>query len=230
MRLIFFLIVSILPGLLWVWFFYRRDENEPEPKALILKLFIYGGLSVIPAAILEAPFRRFIGDSANLPTLFLMSIFVVGFAEEGSKLLAVKFGVYDNREFSEVMDGIIYSVTAGLGFATAENLLYTARFGLSVGLTRVIIAYLAHATFSGIAGFYVGMAKFHPPQARQFIVTGLFLAMLLHGLYDFFIIGQIVSPVFVILGVLVVYTVLNRMIDHANKISPYGRGDGGEGV
>ncbi len=221
MRLIFFLVVSIVPGLLWVWFFYRRDFKEPEPKALVLKLYGYGALSVVPAALIESPFRSLISDSANLPLLFIMSIFVVGLAEEGSKLLAVRYGAYDNEEFSEVMDGIIYSVTAGLGFATAENVLYTLNFGLSVGLTRIIIAYLAHATFSGIAGFYLGMAKFHPEQRVRSVIIGLSLAVLLHGLYDFFIIGRIVSPIFVIIGLVMVYTMLSRTIEHASKISPY---------
>ena len=113
MNLIIFILISIIPAFLWVWAFYRRDVAEPEPKDMILRLFIYGALSVIPAAFLESPFRGFIRESTPLPLLLITSIFVVGLVEEGVKLLAVFVGAYNNHEFNEVMDGIIYSVTAG---------------------------------------------------------------------------------------------------------------------
>ncbi|HCD41672.1 MAG TPA: PrsW family intramembrane metalloprotease, partial [Firmicutes bacterium] len=116
------IIVSFLPGLLWVWFFYRKDKYQPEPISLVIKAFVYGAVSVFPAALIEAPFRPFIaGETPSLARLFVVTTLVIGFVEETAKFFAVRLAVYDHEEFDEVVDGIIYAVAAGLGFAAVEN-------------------------------------------------------------------------------------------------------------
>ena len=47
------LLVSILPGVLWLAFFYRQDRYEPEPKRVIVRVFLGGMLMVIPAGAFE---------------------------------------------------------------------------------------------------------------------------------------------------------------------------------
>jgi len=32
-------ILSIAPGIFWLWYFYKRDTLEPEPKALVAQVF-----------------------------------------------------------------------------------------------------------------------------------------------------------------------------------------------
>ncbi|MGE5593661.1 MAG: PrsW family glutamic-type intramembrane protease [Betaproteobacteria bacterium] len=215
-------LVSLGPGLLWVWFFYRKDRAEPEPKAFVTKAFLYGVLSVFPAALLEAPFRRVItAGPQDLAALLVVSVLVVGVVEEVSKFVAVKIAAYDSAEFDEVMDGVVYAVAAGLGFAATENLFYATTYGLAVGIVRAFITDLAHASFSGIVGYYLGRAKFDAPHATALVARGLGTAITLHGGYDFLIISGIVPPAFGVFMVLATYAYLSRKIAKARRLSPF---------
>lgn len=215
------LIVSFLPGILWVWFFYRKDKNQPEPVSLVIKAFIYGAISVFPAALAEAPFRQFISDGTpGIGRLFIISILVIGLVEETAKFIAVKLAVYDHAEFDEIIDGIIYAVSAGLGFAAVENLFYSARFGITVGLFRAFITDLAHASFSGIVGYHMSLAKFHGKNTFLVLGKGLITAIGLHGLYDFLIISGLMPPSFGMIMVFATYVYLNTKISKARKMSP----------
>ena len=56
MSLVLVVIVSLIPGLLWVWFFYVQDRLEKEPLRLIWRSFIAGAVAVGFAAVFELPF------------------------------------------------------------------------------------------------------------------------------------------------------------------------------
>jgi len=105
------------------------------------------------------------------------------------KYLAVRVKAYNSSNFNEVMDGIVYGVAAGLGFATVENIFYVLGFGtISTALVRAFMSVPSHAAYGGIMGFYLGMAKpfslTSKQHERKLILTGLTIAILLHGLYD----------------------------------------------
>lgn len=202
MRFLTLVIASFLPGLLWVWFFYRQDRYDKEPVHLVIITFIAGMLAVIPAAIIELPFRTLLVEPTRLLTRFLVAFLVVGLGEEGIKLLAVVATAYRHRAFNQAVDGIIYAVTASLGFAALENLFYAISFGIEVAPVRAVVTTLAHASFGGVAGLYLGLAPREPAAALPFILRGLVIAALLHGVYDFLIISRLVHPLF---GLVIVY-------------------------
>jgi RsiW-degrading membrane proteinase PrsW (M82 family) len=88
--------------------------------------------------------------------------------------------------FDEIMDGIVYAVCLSLGFAFAENIMY----GLGDGTALILRAFTAvplHATATGIMGYWFGMARRNPAQAAAMMRKGLLVAVLVHGLYDFFL-------------------------------------------
>jgi RsiW-degrading membrane proteinase PrsW (M82 family) len=221
MRVLWLLLVSLLPGILWVYFFYRKDRYEPEPARLIVKAFIYGALAVIPVGIIELPFADQITGGNNLVRLLLLSILVIGLTEEFFKLFVVAYGFYNLDEFNEVVDGIIYSISAGLGFAVVENLLYTVVFGYQVGMVRALITTLVHASFSGIAGYYLGLAKMKKGSEVLLILGGLVQVVILHGIYDFLIVGNLISMGGVFVVVTGLYIYLIRLIKKANALSPF---------
>lgn len=221
MDLVSLFLVSLLPGLFWVWYFHRQDYLEPEPWGLVLRSFILGALMVVPVSIIETPFAQQIENPPNLLTLLLLSIFAVGLTEELFKFLAAYFSVYRNREFNEVMDGIIYSVTAGLGFAALENLIYTITYGYQVGLVRAVVTSLAHAGFSGIMGFNFGMARCNPEHSKYYILKGLIWATLLHGVYDFVVLTKFFNFPMTIISVFLMQIYLARLIKRAEKMSPF---------
>jgi len=126
-------------------------------------------------------------------------------------LAATYIAVFRSRHFDEVGDGILNAVTAALGFAAVENLFYTASFGLSVALVRAIITSLAHASFAGVFGFWLGSYRVGKASAVD-VWRGYFMAAGLHALYDYMIMSRVVSPLFAIVLVYVVYRyVINKL-------------------
>lgn len=91
------------------------------------------------------------------------------------------------KEFNEPFDGIIYSTFVSLGFATLENVVYVMQSGFSTGIARMFTAVPAHYAFGVIMGYYVGKAKFDEKNRASYLLRGLLYAVLLHGLYDFFV-------------------------------------------
>ncbi|MGE5552481.1 MAG: PrsW family intramembrane metalloprotease [Betaproteobacteria bacterium] len=208
--------------MLWVWFFYRYDRFEPEPKRLLYRVFVRGMAGVFLAAILETPVRplveRFHG---SLPGLFLISTLGIGLVEEGVKLFVVYRTVFRHPEFDEVMDGIIYATTAGLGFASLESFLYISTFGLGVAPARALLTTLAHASFAGLAGYHLGLAKMGPASSRgRRLLWGLILASSLHGLYDFLILSRL-APTGAFAVVAFSYSALAARIRQARRLSPF---------
>ncbi|HHW15079.1 MAG TPA: PrsW family intramembrane metalloprotease [Firmicutes bacterium] len=221
-------LAALAPGLLWVWFFYRYDRFEPEPKRLIYRVFLYGMAGVPIAAVLESLVRPLLVRQPSLVGMFFAVLFGIGLVEEGVKLYVVYRGAYSHPEFDEVMDGIIYATTAGLGFASLETFLYIFRLGLGVAPARALLTTLAHASFAGLAGYYLGLAKLGPPERRRGrILRGLAVAAVLHAVYDFLILSRL-SPLGAVLVVAFAYSALAARIREARRLSPF-RTDEGDG-
>ena len=151
------LVLAIAPAIFILWYVYRKDCYEPEPLRLVVQVFLLGGLSVIPAAVIEYPF----------PFGIITSSVVAPFVEEMIKFCVVFFFVYRLPEFDEPVDGIVYAAAAGLGFAAVENIFYVLEGGIAVGVLRAIASVPGHMIFSCIWGFALGTAKFRPESARQ---------------------------------------------------------------
>ncbi|MGI6036679.1 MAG: PrsW family intramembrane metalloprotease [Limnochordia bacterium] len=215
------IILSLGPGLLWLWYFQRFDPWDREPFALLVKTFVGGMFMVIPAILWEGLFRPWLESPPHLLATLLVTFLVVGFAEEGVKLLAVLWGAYFSSHFNEGLDGIIYAISAGLGFAAVENVFYVLGFGAGVALPRGVIAFLAHASFAGVMGYYIGRAKFSSAGGWE-MAKGLAWAVFFHGLYDFILIGGILPPWTAIALVAVVFGWLLILIRRAQQASPFG--------
>jgi RsiW-degrading membrane proteinase PrsW (M82 family) len=206
------ILLSFGPGLVWLWFFYRQDRR-PEPVHLIGKTFLWGALFVLPALIIESIYSKIISHPPNVFVLFLVSVLGIGLVEEAAKLGALWVAAWRHRDFDEPVDGIIYAITGALGFAALENMLYAVRFGLGVVPARALITLLAHASFSGIAGAYLGRARFN----KASFWPGLALASVLHGSYDFILASRL--PNFLALLLLVAsFFYLRQQIASCNRL------------
>lgn len=208
------LALAIAPALFILLYIWKKDRYEPEPLHLIAWVFFLGALSTIPALILEYPFPEGVVSSAVIAPV----------AEELVKFSVVFLVMYRHPEFDEPMDGIVYATAASLGFATVENILYVLEGGIGVGILRAVMSVPGHVIFSCIWGFALGMAKFHPESSRtRIILTGLFGAMLLHGIYNFSIEVLGVLALLVILVVIIPsgwwFTTRNIKKAHADPCS-----------
>ena len=91
--------------------------------------------------------------------------------------------MFNSPEFDERVDGVIYGAAAGLGFATMLNFRYVLENGgvdLGVGAIAVAVTALAHASYSGVMGYYLGRAKFES-MGPVWLPLGLTVAATLNG-------------------------------------------------
>ncbi len=221
MSLILLLILSIAPGLAILLAIYYSDKYEKEPFKLLLTSFMMGVVALIPAIIIELSFG-FLDQPNNVVLIFVYAVWVVGFSEEGSKYFFLRTVPYIRAAFNEPFDGIVYSVMISMGFATVENIMYVVDGGFGVGLMRMITAVPLHAVCGIIMGYYVGMAKFNKQNSRKLLSSGLIIATVIHGLYDFFLF-QKMNEVFMLFAfvVLIIASVFSiKAIKIQRKNSP----------
>lgn len=184
--------LAILPSLVIGYWIYLQDRYEKEPFNLLFKAFVVGCASTIPAMLLQYQFQD-LEDGDSLMATAIFAFAVVGFTEELSKFLLLRFFIYPNDEFNEPMDGIVYAVMVSMGFATVENLIYvlTNDGGINTAIGRAFTAVPAHAAFAILMGSYIGLAKFVPERRNYYMFIGLGLAIFFHGLYDFFLLQKV---------------------------------------
>ena len=185
------IIAAILPGLLLCLLIYFLDKYEREDILHLLITFCLGMLCAVPAIGIQFLASKTGIDNSTSTLLFLVNVFiVVAFSEELVKMLALLGYPYRQDFFNEPLDGIVYTMMIGLGFATVENLIYANKFGMETTLIRSFTAVPAHAIFAVIMGYFVGLAKFYEKERRKFIIRGFLMAFVVHGIYDFFLLQE----------------------------------------
>ncbi|RIK44289.1 MAG: hypothetical protein DCC55_02970 [Chloroflexi bacterium] len=188
------LVMSVAPALLWLGFFYRLDRLAPEPKRLVVNVFLLGALvtAALHGPVLHGLFQV---DSWLYDRWWLRllgGVLVVGFWEQFLIYLVVRFGIYTHPEFDERVDGVIYGMAAGVGMATVFNFSYVLTRGgvdLDIGSIRIVVNALAFGTFAGVQGYFMGQARFESTPV-YYLPAGLSLAALLNGLF-FFVIERV---------------------------------------
>ena len=174
-------VLSLLPGVLWIYFIYRTDLYEPEPRRCLVRAFFIGGLTVFPAFFLEMFF--------DVDSDLTMAVLTAPVVEEVLKFAVFMIFFYHHKEFNEPLDGIIYACSIALGFASVENVLYVfsaleyERVYELAGL-RALLSIPGHFLFSSLWGYAAGVVKF---RLRTGVTFGaaLFAAILLHAGFNF---------------------------------------------
>lgn len=171
-------------------FIYFKDKNK-EPSGLLALIFFLGVVSVIPALICELIFDRIFPEEyvTGLVPTFLYVFFGVAMIEEGVKWLITKVFGYNNKEFDEVFDILVYSVFASLGFACIENILYVLQFGLGNAFLRAFLAIPGHTCFAIAMGYFLSKAKVGSINGNKKIYTknmiySVIVPIGLHTCYD----------------------------------------------
>lgn len=209
------IIFALVPSLIWLLFFLRKDAH-PESNSMILKIFFYGMVAAIPAIFIELGFFQ---ETAklNLPPFLtsLLNIFIgVALTEEALKYLVIKGKVLNNPEFDEPLDAMLYMIIAALGFVFLENLLiflspkiFLLNFEEVFILAgfRFVSATFLHALSSGTLGFFLALSFFETKKRGVLLISGFLLAVGLHGLYNLAIMNMgkypgLVLPIIIIAG------------------------------
>ncbi|MGJ8549958.1 PrsW family intramembrane metalloprotease [Winogradskyella wichelsiae] len=183
------LLLAIAPVLSIVFYIYFQDKHEKEPKKLLIVSFLLGAVvSIIMVFGLYFFTGHFIPltDKFSIWQQFIQAFIVVALAEEFSKYIIVKYYAQTKIAFNEPYDGIMYAVMVSMGFACTENIMYVIGGGYEIAILRAFTAVPAHAVFGILMGYFMGKAKFSKHRI-MFNLTGLLLAVLFHGAYDFFL-------------------------------------------
>lgn len=203
MTYILYLPFGLLPSIIWLFFYLKKDAH-PESNKMIIKIFLYGMAAALMAAVVEIIIAMII----TFPSPFIMFIFyhliMIALVEEVAKFLIVRQKVIKDKEFDEPLDAMLYMVITALGFAALENLLYLSplllpswfpaeaklslREAALVTGFRFIGATFLHALASGLVGYFLAYSICFRKKRRLLITTGIIIASVLHGLFNISII------------------------------------------
>lgn len=190
--------IGLVLGITWLSFFLLEDDEKPEPKGLLFITFILGLASAWLAIGLEQIFAT---ESAKLgiADYSRAALLINSSVEEMIKFGVVWAFIRKTKAFDEPIDRMVYMITAALGFATMENLLFLISATISVNdlinlaLLRFIGATLMHALASGFFGYF---------WSRRKIIWGIAAAILVHAGFNEMILksGPALTPTLFLIG------------------------------
>jgi protease PrsW len=181
----------------------RLDRNEKEPWRLVLVATLWGAivstsLVLWAEALWGAAVTDFLvpGPAADASTAYSAGIFEE--LAKGTAVLLLYLLMRD--EFDDVVDGIVYGVAVGLGFNFMETIGYMTHLYATLApegygvfaaagqwwFRQVVGLFLGHATFTGIIGAAIGIARQLPRRRERVvcIVCGFLAAIAGHFAWD----------------------------------------------
>lgn len=216
------LLIAVTPVLALGLAVYFTDRYDREPFFLLLKVFAWGCLAIIPTIVVERTLLAiniFTGIGASAFNAFI----VAGLTEEFFKREVVLRGVYLHKAFNEKLDGIIYAVFSALGFAMIENIMYVfVNYSINpyVGISRGLFSVPTHVLLGVTMGYYLSLAKFSYNYylERMYLRKALLVPTFLHGIFDFILMADV--PI--LLALFIPY-VLYLWIINLKKLNKYYR-------
>ena len=212
------LLATILPSILIILFFVYSDKFK-EPRGEIIKVFIFGILITIPAYILNTFLGDFWYNSTKASESLISSFLTAAPVEEGLKLSILYYFVYKMKDFNEPLDGIVYGVTASLGFATLENIYYVYLLAdyfettsMALAVARSFSAVPAHAVFGIFMGYFFMKYAFIKKGDNLFFA--FIIPFVLHGCYNLFISSNFYAAMLLII---ISWIVALRMFSRLKK-------------
>ncbi len=182
------ILLALVPVFIWGHIFLKKD---PQQRNVTIITFIIGALAVFPILIYKFLWQffpwinafafadRYSGDligfssMITLPLSVVITFMFVGIIEELMKMFAVQ--TVDDGEIKDIDDAIEFFVIVALGFSFTENILYFYNIWLAQGPNDLLLPFLfrssfstfAHLLFSGVLGYYYGIAYFAKPILQQ---------------------------------------------------------------
>jgi len=201
---IFLFLIALLPTLALLSFFMYSDKFV-EPKKNVLSTFILGIFIIAPLEVFHYTTIMILGESIDYNPFF-RAFFKAAFLEELFKFCVLYFFCTKFTEFNEPMDGIVYGITASLGFAFWENLEYiylndkfVIEEALQTAWQRAFTAVPSHAFDGVIMGFFIGRHYFRKNISNINLILALLVPVTLHGFYDWVLMEKSINSDFMYL-------------------------------
>lgn len=192
--------LAVLPAIILIYYTYQQDKLQREPVRSIVKAFFYGWMSVFASFLISMPsmwMGLFPQEIKSMGDAFRMAFFGAAVPEESAKLFLLWLFLRKCRDFDERMDGIVYAVCVGMGFAAFENIEYLFASGtdwVTTGIGRSLTAIPGHFAFAVIMGYYYSLNHFDKYRAPLAGLKMWLYPVLAHGLYDTVAMSAAVTP------------------------------------
>lgn len=230
------LMLAAIPAGVWGYVFYKK---QPVDRFHIWLTFLLGALAVFPILLYRWLWQFFpwinvleqvkrydhisfgFENLIAIPLSIILTFMFVGVIEEVMKQSSVH--AMDDRRIRSIDDAIEFSILAALGFSFTENIIYFYNIWIEKGpdnlflpfVFRSVFSTFAHLLFSGMFGYFYGIAHFAKPILQEELrdrrnvllrwfhrvfrfktaeffheekmFEGLALAVLLHAIYNVFL-------------------------------------------
>lgn len=238
--LIFAIGGGVLPAIIWLMFWMQEDSEHPEPSKRIFGSFILGMLAVPVVLSIQILFHNQLTSGASLESIVgtsllygLGAVLLWSLIEELMKYVAAYFGGIHTKDSDEAIDVMVYMISAALGFAALENVLYLitpllegdTTTAILTGNLRFIGATLVHVASSTIFGYFIATSFFKHEKIKKFhFWTGLLVSTCLHALFNLFIIlsnekTMTLSLVAIWIGSIILFILFEKIKKvHLNKM------------
>ena len=219
-------LVALAISAVWLRYILKLDIFEKEKWQHIAAVFVMSFITTYGCDILYPLFSTFGFElNGNIANDFIYCIFGIGLIEETVKIIPFLILLKFTKAINEPYDYLLYASVAALGFAFAENILYLNSYGIHIAAGRAFYAAVAHMTFCSTAVYGLLLKKYRfttYPGPLVFIVF-FFIAIFIHGFYDFWLINKKVAnfkgitTLFLLITIHLWFTMKNNAIN----ISPF---------
>ncbi|NCB39164.1 MAG: PrsW family intramembrane metalloprotease [Erysipelotrichia bacterium] len=192
-----FSLILLLPPL----FFYLLFKQNWVDRELRISFFtglIWGTIAILFTRLLYVPvemfletdLRSFVAGPGPWWMTLLVSIGIIGFVEESMKAAGGLMASYQVSSSRRPAGLFMSFAGCALSFSLLENVQYYMMFGVSVIIPRIIISSTAHLFFACLCAAMTTVALSRNKSDSVVsvrILSGIFMATLAHGLFDFFV-------------------------------------------
>lgn len=223
------IICSIFPMLIYLYFLWKFDKNEPEPIKFVFLHFIYGAtiaifFGIVGSKLLSVPLVFLFSDQ----TINLLKIVLVApFVEEIAKA-SLLFKTIHNKNVDNLTDGLIYGGAIGLGFGMTENFFYFILYGdsfasfLPLFVIRSAFSAVMHALSTASVGGFMSLAKYSSDIKLIFTsIFALLIAMFIHFSWNLSVLFEntfFIGIIFMIIVFVIFLLTYYFSIKYENKI------------
>lgn len=216
------LLTGVIPALLWLFFWLREDRFQPEPRGLLILTFIAGAITVFLITPLEQ-FAIATGLAGTERILFFAAV------EEIAKFGVVFMIDFNSSYLDEPIDYAIYLITGAIGFAAAENVLFLLEpslqdnisFVIETGTLRFLGATILHSILGALLGLIIGFVFYKKRIVKiRFAIAGLGIVIILHTLFNYFIIKYVEIDGLLTLAILWIITLfIIAMFERVRRVN-----------
>ena len=225
--LIFLAFAALVSVAMWLDYFRQIDVFEKESIfPLILALLVGGCTPYASLYVYDWLGRNGFVENEEFINDALFSILGIGLNEELCKLAGILlvFALL-KKQINEPIDYLIYAGVTALGFSLVENYNYFYNHGIKIITSRTFYSALEHIINSTIIVYGLYRARlFKKGKFLLNSITGITLAVMSHGLFDFFLSEDFLGGLAPFISLVIYLVGINfwvQMLNNANNYSSF---------